>query len=870
MFNNLQGERAMSRSRVILLMLLFSFTLSFARVIEYIDNTCPSDPTMNGKCTLKNYTTDNTSCKDINGQQICRDWWQKDYVYECSGKDLDNLYQSFLGQGYCQVVNTCSQWQDISQSGGEVSCRIYFDKRKPNCDSNPYKPECISDDCQDIRNKCTFEEYIPFGDITDKANDTTAYVCDAYGQHCSWVSVPASDIAGVQTGTFVYNCPASVRKVCKSYTTKLKCPAQCRDTNGKIVQVMCPDNSNQVMCPDGSYATCTEQSCNEVKTCKQYQQKTLQTTEIKLCPAPRNYQTYKVVKGSQDDINLSNNPNCVKTGEYITPCSYAVRTYGSQKFCELAGRHASIAGNAGQVFIGRNIPVPADVDLAVYIFTGNSCDDDNTRVDAFFKDSQTKQILGQQHTSCSITGQFFTLYHTTQNMYVDYKLKIAHTIGSGSGSNDYSFSDTETSTSWDYGGGTNWDSHDSSIGWKIYEYNIYQCYDNTIDTSQCNLTNCKALDNTSDLSSLACAEFKQDLDHPSKAICSKFNLQYECPATKTIDDCAVWEYSQVCNGVKYPIREVEVENKDYTAQFSKAMALAQLTNELRHIWSGRYMRCDSGWWSDVLENPLEYAKNKFIGYVVSTLGDAAFAYAGAFYDHMQICFSPATYGYTTTSYGGVDYNSYQEMFASCFQDGVKNAYAYATGNGDSAMVDFITNKLGLDPNGTIAQLLGNQYFMMGLSIAWDIISTTEQCNACNNKNCAMKHNQYDTYGLIKGKNCHYVEDGCAWKIDLGFTKICLRKKYYYCCYDSTFARILVEQAYKQLGYSFAGGNCSALTFDDIKRLDFNSMDWSELQQELQAKMNSSIDPNLIKNKINNYYDGSSGNIQWNGEVPYQN
>jgi len=53
--------------------------------------------------------------------------------------------------------------------------------------------------------------------------------------------------------------------------------------------------------------------------------------------------------------------------------------------------------------------------------------------------------------------------------------------------------------------------------------------------------------------------------------------------------------------------------------------------------------------------------------------------------------------------------------------------------------------------------------------------------------------------------------------------------------------ILVEQAYKQLGYSWGtwdNPNCSALTFDDLKRLDFSQMDFSELIQEIQAKIQS--------------------------------
>ena len=90
----------------------------------------------------------------------------------------------------------------------------------------------------------------------------------------------------------------------------------------------------------------------------------------------------------------------------------------------------------------------------------------------------------------------------------------------------------------------------------------------------------------------------------------------------------------------------------------------------------------------------------------------------------------------------------------------------------------------------------------------------------------------------------------------------------YCCYDSVFARILAEQAYKQLGYSFAGGNCSALTWEDLKKLDFEAMDWSELQKYLEIKMGGQIDPDIIKEKINIYFDEDYGTQTFTGETPF--
>jgi len=69
---------------------------------------------------------------------------------------------------------------------------------------------------------------------------------------------------------------------------------------------------------------------------------------------------------------------------------------------------------------------------------------------------------------------------------------------------------------------------------------------------------------------------------------------------------------------------------------------------------------------------------------------------------------------------------------------------------------------------------------------------------------------------------------------------------------------LVEEAYKQLGYSFGSydsPNCSALTFEDLKRLDFSKMDLSELIRLLDVKAQGELSEEDLKSRLENFYGG---------------
>ncbi|POZ50655.1 conjugal transfer protein TraN [Methylovulum psychrotolerans] len=69
-----------------------------------------------------------------------------------------------------------------------------------------------------------------------------------------------------------------------------------------------------------------------------------------------------------------------------------------------------------------------------------------------------------------------------------------------------------------------------------------------------------------------------------------------------------------------------------------------------------------------------------------------------------------------------------------------------------------------------------------------------------------------------------------------FLGLCLARREAYCCFSSAFGRVLQEQARPQLGKNFGtpqSPECSGITMDEISRLNFDAMDFSEWMGMLQ-------------------------------------
>jgi hypothetical protein len=134
-------------------------------------------------------------------------------------------------------------------------------------------------------------------------------------------------------------------------------------------------------------------------------------------------------------------------------------------------------------------------------------------------------------------------------------------------------------------------------------------------------------------------------------------------------------------------------------------------------------------------------------------------------------------------------------------------------------------------------------------------------------------NEQDLVDKRQKNLCVYV--GKQNKQTMGITTVV---KHHYCCFGSLFTKVLQAEARKQLKLSFgSGGNpdCRGLTLEELMRLDFDKMDFTEFYADILKRMklpkigdiNSRVQnslPNMqkyddnLKNKANN---GSGWNKQ---------
>lgn len=83
----------------------------------------------------------------------------------------------------------------------------------------------------------------------------------------------------------------------------------------------------------------------------------------------------------------------------------------------------------------------------------------------------------------------------------------------------------------------------------------------------------------------------------------------------------------------------------------------------------------------------------------------------------------------------------------------------------------------------------------------------------------------------------YVGTFCSKKI----LKKCVQRKAAYCVFDNKLARIIQYQGRSgQLGVGFGGAkspDCRGITVDELQRIDFNAMDYSDFYEELNERTN---------------------------------
>jgi conjugal transfer mating pair stabilization protein TraN len=93
----------------------------------------------------------------------------------------------------------------------------------------------------------------------------------------------------------------------------------------------------------------------------------------------------------------------------------------------------------------------------------------------------------------------------------------------------------------------------------------------------------------------------------------------------------------------------------------------------------------------------------------------------------------------------------------------------------------------------------------------------------------------------KAKEAHLVGEQCVEWWSLGLGKVCARKEFVYCVYNSELARMIQEQGRPQLGLNFGVPwlpDCDGLTLNQFASLNFQSMDWSEFYSQIATTFDS--------------------------------
>jgi conjugal transfer mating pair stabilization protein TraN len=119
-------------------------------------------------------------------------------------------------------------------------------------------------------------------------------------------------------------------------------------------------------------------------------------------------------------------------------------------------------------------------------------------------------------------------------------------------------------------------------------------------------------------------------------------------------------------------------------------------------------------------------------------------------------------------------------------------------------------------------------------------------------------NEKDLYEKRRARFCHYVGTRKGkGKIDR------LYKRWEsYCCYNSKLSRIIQEAGHSQLGISWGSAenpNCRALTLDEIQRMDFSKINFSEVFDEVRGKAESIANSKKeeLKSKAQSYKSNPS-------------
>jgi conjugal transfer mating pair stabilization protein TraN len=104
----------------------------------------------------------------------------------------------------------------------------------------------------------------------------------------------------------------------------------------------------------------------------------------------------------------------------------------------------------------------------------------------------------------------------------------------------------------------------------------------------------------------------------------------------------------------------------------------------------------------------------------------------------------------------------------------------------------------------------------------------------------------------QNNDCISIGSYCSEEIDIGIDKVCITKKYSYCCYSNKFSKI-IGNATRQQGLqtwdSAEHTNCNGIPIEQLSLIDFSKVDFSELYNDINSNINQSSIEEKVKQSI---------------------
>lgn len=537
-----------------------------------------------------NYTTDGVT------KTICLPWWRIEREYQMSastGNDLAGFLKTIPINYPPKTVNVCKTWDTMEyQEGGQVTCTSYYSRVKSaECYDNPNQAICFKDNCsQNVKTNCTLKSVVQ-GEVT---NLTNAFANQYSGK-------PEARDGKMDVKTYQYECPSGYlpqqrcleRKSALMYPFECKAPSYAGARDGEYVycnkNAPIYDDTGEIAafpgkCSDGRDINCTVNSFNTTSTkCIEPVKESYEEISSLKQEDTRKYNDYTIdVLAGQDDIYAAN-PLCLRMNTVRDATEYNSTNPNWEAYKIVTHE----TGNCGGISYTNctNCAInyeQCDFDLQP---GGGSCGVDVSTGNPKFYNYQasngTTYVVGAQidedtyrftSNSSTLSAALSDLGKDGSPAYCDiYKIHRACDVG---------------------------DTFNGITCIRKYEKRKYRCYDDFPDNTP--LPTCSKIDET-----LA----QPVTDWTNKTVFIKRVTNFECSAIKERQiGCNKYEVINTKGQLSF-MTDVSYETKDYSGQFTQALATAQMLEQMQHLWSGWAGECEYGTFTDFsfIQDPMFWA-----------------------------------------------------------------------------------------------------------------------------------------------------------------------------------------------------------------------------------------------------------------------